>query len=184
MNKVFPAQLKKMTEESVLEFVASTDGLTDYKLIGEQPHNDKEGAQVEYASVLGFSGDLMKGSLVISCKKVLLEKSHPNLAMDMPVGEPEVLDWVGELANQLLGRLKNKIATTGVKFSMSTPTTMCGKSMQVTIPKDGYALQQLYQGPHGDFVVHVLTVVDASVNFDATSNNKSQVAAEGGAILF
>lgn len=183
MTKVFPEQLKKMTEESVLELVASTDGLMDYKMHSEQAHNDKDQSPVEYASVLGFSGDLMKGSLVISCKKALLEKSHPNLAMEMPVGEPEVLDWVGEIANQLLGRLKNKIAATGVKFSMSTPTTMCGKSMQVSIPKDGYALQQLYQGPHGDFVVHLLTVVDPSVNFEL-AGNKGQVAAEGGAILF
>lgn len=183
MIKAFPSRLKNMLEESVLELTVSMDGLTEYRLGAEQSDDEKERAQVEYASVLGFSGDLMKGSLVISCKRILLEKSHPNIAMEMPVGEPEVLDWVGEIANQLLGRLKNKIAGAGVKFSMSTPTTMCGKSIQVSIPKDGCALWELYNGPHGDLVIHLLTVIDATVNFDA-ADNRSQVAAEGGAILF
>lgn len=183
MSKAFPASLKKMIEESVLELAASTDGLTDYKLSGDQSNGVDDTIQIGYASVLGYSGELMKGSLVISCQKTLLEKTHPNIAMEMPVGEAEVLDWVGELANQMLGRLKNKIANIGVKFSMSTPTTVCGRSMQVTIPKDGVALKQIYKGPHGDLTVHLLTVIDSSVNFDEANTN-TQVAAEGGSILF
>lgn len=181
MSDVFPAALKKMTEDSIAEFAASTDGMTDYKLSKQLPVSGAD--QVEYASVLGYSGDLMKGSLVISCHKKLLEKSHPNIAMEMPVGEPEILDWIGEIANQMLGRIKNKVASAGVKFSMSTPTTVCGRSMQVTIPKDGCAMKQLYQGPHGDLVIHLLAVIDSSVSFDSAQNS-NQVAAEGGAILF
>ena len=183
MTKMFPPHLKKLLEESALELAASTDGLSDYQLVSGQASEETGQAQVEYASVLGFSGDLIKGSLVLACNKTLLEKSHPNIAMEMPVGEPEVLDWVGEIANQLLGRLKNKIAAAGIKFSMSTPTNMCGKSMQVTTPKDGHALGLCYKGSHGDLVIHLSTVIDASVNFDAVVNN-SQVASEGGAILF
>lgn len=178
----FPPVLKKMTEEAISEFTASTDGLTDYRLKDSQTHNQDDQMQVCFASVLGYSGDLMKGSIVISCQKTLLEKSHPNIAMEMPVGDAEVLDWIGEIANQMLGRLKNKVTQAGVKFSMSTPTTVSGRSMQVTIPKDGFALKQCYTGPHGELIVHLLTVVDPSVKFDAVQ--PTSVAAEGGSILF
>ncbi len=111
-----PGNLKKIVEESVQDFLKDTTNLDSYNL-KETSFSLGETTAAEYASILGFSGEKMKGSVVISCQRPLLDKSHPNHSMGMPVSEPDFTDWAGEITNQTLGRIKNKLATAGVSFA-------------------------------------------------------------------
>ena len=43
------------------------------------------------------------------------------LAMQPTASQIPCLDWVGELANQFLGRFKNKLLGRGIRLAMSTP---------------------------------------------------------------
>lgn len=43
----------------------------------------------------------------------------------------DMQDWIGELANQLLGRLKNKLRPHGVLFTVATPLCMTGRDLRV-----------------------------------------------------
>jgi CheY-specific phosphatase CheX len=42
-------------------------------------------------------------------------------------------DWLGELANQLVGRFKRRISPHGVTFSLGTPTVIVGDRLRVAI---------------------------------------------------
>ena len=174
--------LKTLVREAIDELLRSTDGLTAYKFASAQ---DSPEATLPTAviSVLGFSGEQMKGSLVISCERKLLEKSHPNNAMGMPIGDEDITDWIGELANQMLGRLKNKITIYGCSFSMSTPTTMSSNGLKLTKPKNGSSLEIRYTGDLGELVIHFLAVIDPIFNFD-TTQKKMDAKKEGDSILF
>lgn len=181
MSAAIKTELTALVQNSVEEFFAATDGFSAYKFA--QIGTESPASLVTYASVIGYSGDFMKGSLVITCDKRLLHKSHPNHAMGMPVGDQDILDWVGEMANQLLGRVKNKLATCGVKCTMGTPTTVTGQSMQVTPPKDGFAIPLVYTGDANDFLVYFLFVADQSLELKAVAATNA-TATEGDSFLF
>ncbi len=76
-------------------------------------------------SVIGFGGDHLRGSLVVAASNGLLRSTHPNCADDpTAVSDDEMRDWAGEFANQLLGRIKNKLLGRGIVIQMSTPTSI------------------------------------------------------------
>ena len=76
-------------------------------------------------AIVGLSSVEVSASVAI----ITSEDSVRALAED-----PELLtaDWLGELCNQLGGRLKNKMQCFGVNPSLSTPTTVKGRYLQVT----------------------------------------------------
>jgi CheY-specific phosphatase CheX len=79
----------------------------------------------EITAVLGIAGTSVAGSTTLgtsmSCLAILATKANSNM--------PE--DWLGELANQLVGRFKRRISAHGVDFSLGTPTLISGERLQV-----------------------------------------------------
>jgi hypothetical protein len=43
--------------------------------------------------------------------------------------DAQIADWTGELSNQLLGRIKNKLLSHGAVLEMSTPTVFFGREL-------------------------------------------------------
>jgi chemotaxis protein CheX len=86
--------------------------------LGRAPGSELEGTQL--AAVIGFLGTQVKGSLTVRA---------PTLH--------EVSDWAGEIANQLLGRLKNKLLPHGVSFAMTTPAMIYGDSLKEAEARHG-----------------------------------------------
>jgi hypothetical protein len=64
--------------------------------------------------LIGFHGKAIRGNLVLGCSAEPLERSNP--AQNVPVR-----DWMGELSNQLLGRVKNQLRLYQVELKVSTP---------------------------------------------------------------
>jgi hypothetical protein len=83
------------------------------------------------AGFIGFGGTL-RGSVVITGPARLFEKIHPQGA-DAKISVPDLLDWVGELANQLLGRIKTRLCVEGVDFSASLPTAVRSRDVQFSL---------------------------------------------------
>jgi len=79
----------------------------------------------EITAVLGIAGTCVAGSATLgtsaSCLATLAAKANS----DMPE------DWLGELANQLVGRFKRRIVAHGVDFSLGTPTLISGERLHV-----------------------------------------------------
>lgn len=74
------------------------------------------------ASVIGYTAPGICGSVALQVPRAALRESYPG-------GTPtpaQLEDWIGELANQLLGRFKNKLLPYGVSLGMSTPSTVSG----------------------------------------------------------
>jgi chemotaxis protein CheX len=76
-------------------------------------------------SVIGFGGDHLRGSLVVAASNGVIRATHPAAGQDgAALSDDELRDWAGELANQLLGRIKTKLLARGIVIQMSTPTTI------------------------------------------------------------
>lgn len=87
--------------------------------VAKQAHRGAHMADdVLYAGVIGFTGPL-RGTLVLAPTRTLLERSRQ--------GSPfEYRDWAGELANQLLGRIKNRLRGHGAEIHATTPVVLKG----------------------------------------------------------
>jgi CheY-specific phosphatase CheX len=83
----------------------------------------------QLVSVIGFSGSQAKGALMLRAPISFFVDTHPFAKKGAELPYEELTDWAGELANQLLGRLKNKVVAQGVSFDLSTPTTISGENM-------------------------------------------------------
>jgi CheY-specific phosphatase CheX len=77
-------------------------------------------------ALIGLGGQI-RGSLVLSVPTVLLTQSHPTRITD----PSDVTDWLMELANLLLGRIKTRLVSRGVKTELSTPLSVRAAALQL-----------------------------------------------------
>lgn len=75
---------------------------------------------VALCGVIGFTGPDMRGTLMLACSARSLELTSSEAGVSMR-------DWLAELTNQLLGRVKNKIVAMGAKLHVSIPVVIGGE---------------------------------------------------------
>ena len=80
-------------------------------------------------AVIGYAGEQMRGSVLLSAPDPLLKTTHPSGAS---ATDDDLLDWAGELSNQLLGRIKNQLRGRGVIIQMSTPMILTGLHLRIS----------------------------------------------------
>jgi len=71
----------------------------------------------QLCGILGFTGDRLCGSVVVSAT---LEA----VACSNPIGDGATRGWIAELTNQLVGRFKNALLRGGVEIAMSIPVVL------------------------------------------------------------
>ena len=72
-----------------------------------------------FCGVVGFTGEQMRGTL-------LLATSREPLGRTTPAVESSLREWIAELSNQLIGRIKNKLLAHNVNLLLSTPVVLRG----------------------------------------------------------
>ena len=91
----------------------------------------KEGLGDCIVSILTASTESVKVSATIILPYVLIKR----LQGDPSAGEHELLDYCGEINNQLVGRFKNKLLSYNVRLMLGIPTTLSGSNISGhTIP--------------------------------------------------
>ena len=78
------------------------------------------------SGVIGFVGARVRGTCLLASTEPPITASCP------PGGRPR--DWVGELTNQLMGRLKSKLVARELAVELSTPIVLSGVRIQ-PLPK-------------------------------------------------
>jgi CheY-specific phosphatase CheX len=77
-----------------------------------------ESEELMFSGVMGFVGDSVRGTCLLAAPQGTVEAAAPKAA--------GARDWVGELANQLVGRLKAKLMARGATIALSTPVVLRG----------------------------------------------------------
>ncbi len=81
----------------------------------------------DITAIIGIAGEAVAGSVALcSSSECLAGLAKLGNAM-----LPE--DWLGELANQLVGRFKRRVSCHGAVFSLGTPTVVVGERLRVVI---------------------------------------------------
>ena len=123
------------------------------------------------AGVMGFVSERLLGSC-------LLAGSHDVLMATAPK-DARPRDWVGELANQLVGRLKSKLLGHGVTITMNTPVVLSGISL-CPLPRTEVA-PTVHSTPAGQLLVWVEIDVDPQFTWGEPLDLP---ATEGGLVVF
>jgi CheY-specific phosphatase CheX len=81
-------------------------------------------------SVIGFTGRDVRGSLVLALTEELSGLSNPVSGPHSIAGDRLTQrDWVGELSNQLLGRIKIELLKCGVEIYLNLPAVLLGQHL-------------------------------------------------------
>lgn len=130
------------------------------------------------AGVIGFSGEHLKGSVSLQIDDETLKK----------IGSPsyDLNDWVAELSNQLLGRIKNKLLRFDVIIGPSTPIAVTGEQLQMTF-KSQKAHVLEFRGDSGNEKIVVYVDAEVEPNFEVREidgGDKESPIAEGETVIF
>jgi CheY-specific phosphatase CheX len=118
------------TNEEIVESLVSESCISlfsDYSLPLQRTEAKTESSDTDllYCGVVGFTGEQMRGA-------ILLATTREPLGRTSPVNDTSFREWIAELSNQLLGRLKNKLMSRGVLLHMSTPVVLRGQHQHLT----------------------------------------------------
>lgn len=123
--------------------------------------------------VIGFVGSGVRGSCVLAGHDTPILRSCPE-------GD-QVRDWVGELTNQLAGRIKSKFLKHNIEIGLSTPVGLSGVALQ-PLPRN--ELKPTCFTALGRTVL-VWVEVDADSSFEFDENASVEVGrSEGEIVLF
>lgn len=86
--------------------------------------------EAAFSAAIGFTAPALRGALVLSLDSPLVRESLPPNLKGPGLSDATLADWTGELANQLLGRLKGKLVAYGVEIALGTPVVFAGREMR------------------------------------------------------
>ncbi len=128
---------------------------------------------LDRVAVIGFGGGGLRGALGLGLSNALLEK----------LGQPQPDDWLSEMSNQLLGRIKNRLMRHGATIGITLPMVLRGLRVElVGASKELWAYP--FEGPGGALCVWLDVLADAKFVLGPASDEGLDIPSEGELILF
>jgi hypothetical protein len=124
------------------------------------------------SGVIGFVGARVRGTCLLASTTGPITASCP------PGGRDR--DWVGELTNQLMGRLKSKLVARDLGVELSTPIILSGVRIQ-PLPKATLEPTVL-SSEHGSVLVWL--EIETAQGFVLGAEREGLSGAEGDVLLF
>lgn len=134
---------------------------------------DGEGSEADevYAAFIGFAGDELRGSVSIAFE---------SKSLTLPTS---ARDWVGEMSNQLLGRIKSSVLKRGPRIALSTPVAFVCRSLSIHGAEDDRIVHFAFGTPKGRVDVWVCYTAEDSFKLNEASPAPSSTD-RGGCLLF
>lgn len=130
---------------------------------------------IAFMAMTKFVGSRLQGTLVLGASAGPLRSSNR-------VGSNE-RDWIAELANQLMGRLKNKLLRIGVEVFGVQPSVVSGQNLAPVFNRPNFK-PLLFSGPdRGLICVWIEVEAAADLSLEAP-NDETGIPTEGEVILF
>jgi CheY-specific phosphatase CheX len=165
-RKAATETMQEMAGDACTELMAAYGlGLTRI----DEPWTESENEV--FSGVMGFVGDTVRGSCLLAAPETAVLAAAPHSA--------KARDWVGELANQLVGRVKTKLLAHGVTIALTTPVVLRGVRLS-PLPRT-HAKPRLFDSPAGRVLVWV--EVEVTSAFELGSERLLRVC-EGDLLVF
>ncbi len=124
------------------------------------------------SGVIGFVGPELRGTCLLVSNRSPIELSSPQ--------KDRARDWVGELTNQLVGRLKRKFLGYGLEVVLTTPVVLSGLHLR-PIPRRELG-HRVFSTESGSIMVWVEVETEPGFEFGPAMSEQSN--AEGDVLMF
>ena len=124
--------------------------------------------------IIGFTSKKMRGVLALATTKEPLELTNRTTTTHR--------DWICELANQLLGRVKNQMLLRGVELLPSTPIALRGDHLSPVIQQG--LVSELFTAERGVVCVWMDCEFDDDFTFPIAGECATPPLPEGDLLLF
>jgi chemotaxis protein CheX len=138
----------------------------------------------DLASSVGFTGPAVRGALLMTTRRDVVELAWPVELRHQSPSERDVCDWAGELVNQLVGRVKNALVPFGLALEQSTPTVVTGWHIHRTPAMTAIARRYLFEAGRGSVVLYFDAAVAEDFVLERSGDANLLSAAEGDVQLF
>ena len=137
-------------------------------------------------SVLGYGAESVRGSVVLLTSRHVVDVLRPAELQASGLATEDVLlrDVLGEFANMLLGRVKNKLSTRSFAPMLATPTTVLGDDLALPAPRSGLSAWHRFAAAEGDIFVRLDATFEPHFALDAAASSAAQPMREGDVFLF
>ena len=154
--------------------------MADYGLPAQQADVGNEPATGVAVAAVDFSGRDMRGTIGLRMtSSVVLKTYQAALGRIIELDSPEAKDWSCELANQLIGRLKNKLRSYEVSFIVNSP-----RWLQIfPVAELERALRRRFICDGGNFSGYLDVLIAPGFVF-TPRNSDAPLAQEGDLVLF
>jgi hypothetical protein len=167
-NDTLAAQVGDLCAEACAELFAAY-GVT----LGPAGNGLTQSDAIVVSGVMGFVGARLRGTC-------LLASTDGPIAASCPANGSN-RDWMGELTNQLVGRLKTKLLSRGVEVALTTPIVLSGARVQ-PVPR-GPLLPSVFKSETGEVLVWVEAESARDVTL-AAAHPSSDTGGEGDILFF
>jgi len=134
---------------------------------GDAPHT-----RALFSGIVGFSGPGIRGTCILGATEKPISQSNP-------IGG-SLREWIAELSNQLVGRIKNKLLEEGAEVYVTTPVVLKGEHLA---PLPRFELEPMLFVTDGGSVF-LWVEVETDPDFRFSENAFKPPAREGDALLF
>jgi CheY-specific phosphatase CheX len=130
-----------------------------------------ESEELMFSGVMGFVGEQVRGTCLLAAPQGTIQAAAPK--------DAGTRDWVGELSNQLVGRLKAKLMSRGATIALSTPVVLRGVKLS-PLPRTDVEPVVL-QSPQGKVLVWLEVEIEDGFQFH---EERALSATEGDLLMF
>jgi hypothetical protein len=170
-----PAQVQQVFAKAAFEASVSLFRAYDVSVEAADIEAFRQKPELTLVSVIGFAGRQLSGSLVLGATHDPLARSNPTTASDR--------DWIAELANQLLGRIKNKILRLGIEVYAVPPSVVSGQHLAPVLANTDFR-PWIFSTPGGLACVWIDLSVTSELHVDQELTNSTEIPTEGDVLLF
>lgn len=129
-----------------------------------------------FVTVIGFSSRTFNGSLLLALPRGLVEHT-------LPAAGAGLADWCGELGNQLLGRLKNRLIDFQVSLNMTLPVVISGGRFALPARTRPITRYFCFVSDWGKFFVRLEAELGPNVELVRERRNEGDAVLEEGQLL-
>jgi CheY-specific phosphatase CheX len=133
--------------------------------------------------IIGFNGDLLRGTLVIATSTELVERTCPGAGDRAVPPKDRARDWIGEMSNLVLGRIKVAFARRGVALGLSTPVALTGEHIRLGAVKKSRTHAWDFGSPEGKVRAWLEVDFEPGVQLGPEADSPPELAA-GDPVLF
>ena len=168
------SEAKRILDSAVAENCLKL--FADYRLeIRARGPEDPIGAdRFLLCGIIGFTAKHMRGVVVLATTQEPLERTNHTSTTHR--------DWICELANQLLGRVKNHLLPRGIELHAATPVSLRGEHLSPVLQQS--PVTELFLADSGIVGVWTDCEFDAGFAFSAVNSHDAAPVSEGEMLLF